>query len=350
MTQKCSVCGQSSRLISSFLSVCSACARSPESREIAAEAHRRSLRSFGLKAPSGSTVSCGQCVNECSMDEGERGMCGLRMSSSDKVVPAFGGEAAVDWYYVPLPTNCVAEWVCGEQGACLPSRGKSLAIFFHGCTFDCLFCQNWHHKEGLSTPARRDTLDRLVRAVDADTRCACFFGGDPTPQLQFALRACDAWMARTEVKPRICWETNGSMSAALADRIADVSLRTRGTVKFDLKAFDENLHYALCGVSNRNTLDNFRRLSARIDEANGAFLVASTLLVPGYIDAAEVEAIAGFIAELDPRIPYSLLAFHPDYLMSDLPVTTLEDARAAVDAAKRAGLQRIHLGNAHLLR
>ena len=117
-----------------------------------------------------------------------------------------------------------------------------------------------------------------------------------------------------------------------------------------MKSFDENLHYSLCGVSNRQTLDNFRRLAGRIPEAKEAFLVASTLLVPGYIDAAEVEAIAGFIAELDPDIPYSLLGFHPDYVMTDLPVTALKDANAAMAAAKRAGLREVHLGNVHLLR
>ena len=226
MTLKCVVCGESHPLMSSFLGVCPVCARKPESREAAAEAHRRSLETFGLKTPSGSGVRCGQCVNGCSMDEGDRGLCGVRMNSSDKVVSAFGDQAAVEWYYDPLPTNCVAEWVCGAKAAYQPVQSKSLAVFFHGCTFDCLFCQNWHHKERLLSHAPLRSLERLVKAVDSDTHCACFFGGDPTPQLQFALRACDEWMSIPEGMPRICWETNGSMSPALADRIAEVSIRT----------------------------------------------------------------------------------------------------------------------------
>lgn len=350
MTGKCRLCGLSYPLMSSFLSLCPACARKPESREIAAEAHCRSLGSFGLKAPIGSGARCGQCVNGCAMDEGERGLCGLRENQSDKVVPVLGIEAAVDWYYDPLPTNCVAEWVCGAESSCKHPARKSLAIFFHGCTFDCLFCQNWHHKEDLFSSVRGRNVESLVKAADAETCCVCFFGGDPTPQLQFALRACDAWMARDENVPRICWETNGSMSSALVAKMADTSLRTGGTVKFDLKAFDENLHYSLCGVSNKQTLENFRELSGRIVGQEGAFLVASTLLVPGYVDAAEVGAIAEFIAGLNPDIPYSLLAFHPDYLVMDLPVTTLDDAMTAAAAAKRAGLREVHLGNVHLLR
>ncbi|RLI07190.1 radical SAM protein, partial [Candidatus Bathyarchaeota archaeon] len=72
------------------------------------------------------------------------------------------------------------------------------------------------------------------------------------------------------------------------------------------------------------------------------------LLVPGYVDAAEVEAIARFIADLDPSIPYSLLVFHPAHLMRDLPVTPLKQAVECYRAARRH-LERVHVGNLSLL-
>jgi pyruvate formate lyase activating enzyme len=78
-------------------------------------------------------------------------------------------------------------------------------------------------------------------------------------------------------------------------------------------------------------------------------LVASTLLVPGYIDEQEVKAIASFIAELDPNIPYALLGFHGSFLMTDMPATSLKHAEACLEAAKTAGLKRVRLGNVHIL-
>jgi pyruvate formate lyase activating enzyme len=78
------------------------------------------------------------------------------------------------------------------------------------------------------------------------------------------------------------------------------------------------------------------------------FLTATTLLVPGYIDAQEVESIAQFIAALNPDVPYSLLAFHPDYAMQDMPVTTEVLAEECRDAAGKH-LNRVNLGNRHLL-
>jgi len=108
---------------------------------------------------------------------------------------------------------------------------------------------------------------------------------------------------------------------------------------------------SLCGVGNSRTLENFTRAAQRIRERpEPPLLIASTLLVPGYIDAEEVKAIASFIAELDPNIPYALLGFHGDFLMKDLPPTSWKQAESCLEAAKAAGLRRVRLGNVHILR
>ena len=90
--------------------------------------------------------------------------------------------------------------------------------------------------------------------------------------------------------------------------------------------------------------------AARIDERPDVpLVVASTLLVPGYVDASEVGRIARFIADIDPAIPYSLLAFAPQFMMPDLPRTSFRHARAAASAAREAGLERVRIANRHLL-
>ena len=72
-------------------------------------------------------------------------------------------------------------------------------------------------------------------------------------------------------------------------------------------------------------------------------------MVPGYIDAQEVGRIAKFIAALNPQIPFSLLAFHPDYHMTDLAPTSRDLAKRCIDAARQAGLSRVKVGNMHLI-
>jgi pyruvate formate lyase activating enzyme len=266
----------------------------------------------------------------------------------------------VQWYHDPLPTNCVADWVCPASTAAGhpeytdtkgPEQGYyNLAVFYKACSFDCLFCQNWHFRERTGAEWLR-SASQLAAAVTDTTRCICFFGGDPACQVENALAA--ASQARQDNKGqilRICWETNGSMSRSFLKKMFEISLESGGCVKFDLKAWDGSLHRALCGASNSRTFRNFEYASSMISRRpDPPPVIASTLLVPGYIEADQVGQIAGFIAKLDPTIPYALLAFHPAFEMNDLPSTSGRQARECLSAAKNAGLERVRIGNVHLL-
>jgi len=188
--------------------------------------------------------------------------------------------------------------------------------------------------------------DELIkRSLSSQVRCVCFFGGSPEPQLHFALRVSRRIVEESRGKVHICWEWNGSASPNLVRQAAELSRESGGTVKFDLKAFNKNLHLALCGVENQRTLDNFKMLARIYGEE---LLTATTLLVPYYIDEQEVENIASFIAQNNPHIPYSLLVFHPDYLLDDLPVTPREQVFDCYDRAVKH-LKRVNIGNRQLL-
>ena len=140
------------------------------------------------------------------------------------------------------------------------------------------------------------------------------------------------------------------MNPAMLRKMAGLSLESGGCIKFDLKAWDERLHIALCGVSNKTTLRNFATLAELTrSRPEPPPLIAGTLLVPGYIDEEEIGKIAAFIAKLNPRIPYSLLAFHPQFMMKDLPTTCRKHAETCLEAARSAGLERVHVGNIPLL-
>lgn len=149
---------------------------------------------------------------------------------------------------------------------------------------------------------------------------------------------------------RVCWETNGFMNPALAEKAVQYALETGGNIKFDLKTWSEDLSIALCGVSNKASLANFKMIGDKFFEKRQGLpvLTASTLLVPGYVDDSEVEGIARFISEVNPDIPYTLLAFYPCYVMNDLPTTTRKQAEECQRVAQRY-LRNTRIGNLHLL-
>lgn len=362
----CTLCGKKSPHISKELGICLDCirCRPEEACAFASRTHERIRRAWGLPSlppDDADGIACNICLNHCRIGDGQWGCCGLRTNIQGKLAGVSAKTGKLSWYHDPLPTNCVGDWVCPGGGECgYPDYSykmgaeygyDNLAVFTHACIFNCLYCQNWHFRHHTFDRAVT-SIEDLAGAVRPNTACVCYFGGDPSPQMPFLLNASRVMQKTNKDRIlRFCWETNGAMSPSLLADAADLSLASGGCIKFDLKAWDETLHMALTGVTNRQTLENFVRLAKYIPlRRDPPFLIASTLMVPGYIDAAEIEQIAGFIASLDPDIPYSLLAFYPEYKMTDLPATSRQEAQACAAAAKQAGLKRVKIGNQHLLR
>ena len=369
---RCRLCGESSMFISGKLGVCLNCIRErpEEALAIVAEVRAKSRRRFGLppEIPRDEDgIRCGMCANDCRIGPGRVGFCGLVANIDGRLVRLGGTpeRGVLEWYYDPLPTNCVAWWFCpGCTGRGYPKYAykpgaetgyKNLAVFYGSCSYDCLYCQNWHYRVLAAEKKPIVSAEELAEIAlrDKKVSCICYFGGDPSSQMAHAIKTSELALegARAENRiMRICWESNGNMNPRLAIRAAELSLESGGVVKFDIKAWDENLNLALCGVSNKATLENFKAIGERFysDRPEVPLLTASTLLVPGYVDAREVEAIAEFIASIDPSIPYTLLAFYPQYVMNDLPNTPRDWAFECFRAARKH-LENVRIGNVHLL-
>lgn len=362
---KCLLCGEVLSGVATCVGICPSCVRTrpEESRARIEEVHAKSREMFGLPSrppsnPQG--IECKLCFQRCKPGNNCKGYCGVRCGCKSSMKTDGRTRALVSFYYDPIPTNCVADWVCaGGTGAgypkychdCGPEVGFcNLAVFFEACNLNCLYCQNWSFRKAHFSP-RWAKIETLEKAVKENTSCICFFGGDPGPQLPYALRLSHKLLrADPERILRICWETNGSSNPAGLREMIRLSLKTGGCVKIDLKAWDPGTHRALCGFDNSMILDNFARAAEWASKRTcPPALVASTPLVPGYIDESEIYGLATFIARINPDIPYALLAFAPQFLMDDSPTTSTDQAEACLEAARQAGLKRVRLGNVHLL-
>jgi pyruvate formate lyase activating enzyme len=346
---KCGICKNEKNFLSEALKVCLDCIRGKPklSKVFIKKAHAESRQKYNLPAFPPKTkggIKCKLCANECQIGEGEKGYCGLRECENGKLKSKVSAQLGLLYFYKdPLPTNCCASWFCEGSKA----RGKrNLAVFFYGCSFNCLFCQNYSHKL-IEIAPKVSVKELLKKAEDPSVFCVCFFGGSPEPQLLFAINFSRKILKKRKIK--ICFEWNGSTNEKLLREAAKISLESGGIIKFDLKAFNENLNYALCGVSNKRVFKNFEIVAKEfLKKAKHPMLCATTLLVPGYVDEIEVEKISKFIAKLNPEIPYSLLVFYPQFYMKDLPITPKEEVFKCFEIAKKY-LKNVHIGNLHLL-
>ncbi len=144
------------------------------------------------------------------------------------------------------------------------------------------------------------------------------------------------------VKEKTClWvllETNGF---GLTGKNLDY-LRDAGVDAFwlDIKAFDPEKHKWLTGCDN----DRILRLPEEI-LARGFVLEVLSLYIPDLVEADQLTEIARILARTDPKIPFTILAFFPEYTMRDFRSPTVTDMVKAYELVMAAGLISVRLGN-----
>lgn len=369
---KCRICGRETITISNRIGVCVNCLREkPEALKLASRIHAEIRQRLGLvqETPRKGILKCPICGRGCILAPSSRGYCSIRVYTGKELKHTVeNNDVAIGlYYYDPHPTNCVAFPVCPAitgrgypQYALYPEgeRGYyNIAVFMGGCNLDCLYCQNWEYRSMSVKGKPKLSLSDLVKAVNYKTTCVCFFGGDPGPWSTFTLKAAEKMIEKAREIGlrvfRICWETNGLWNPLLFKKAVEQSLVTGGIVKIDFKAWSPEVYHALTGVEPQHVeiiKENIRYTAKRFDERREPpLLVISTLLVPGYIDEYEIDQMTRFIAELNPDIPYVFLAFHPDYELVDLPRTSYNHMKKAVEIAKKNGLRNVYIGNEWLL-
>jgi pyruvate formate lyase activating enzyme len=283
-------------------------------------------------------------------------------NTGGKLIRKFGTpeRGLLSWYYDSLPTNCVpADFCAGSSGVgypkwCRTPRGdigwSNLSIFLGSCTYSCLFCQNYSFREQTVEGKPVMTAAQLAAKATDRVGCACYFGGDPASQMPFVIASAKLMREKAERERellRLCLETNLSMNLKSLKEFTELALESGGGIKADLKCWSSETLYALSGVEHRVAYKNLAKRHRARPEVPLAR--ASTLLVPGYVNDEEIRALASFIADLDPTIPYSLLAFHPLYYMDDLPYTKRKDAERYLRICREEGLQKVRIGNPWLL-
>jgi len=108
----------------------------------------------------------------------------------------------------------------------------------------------------------------------------------------------------------------------------------------DIKAYDNEVHRGLTGCSNERILQLPFEIKKR-----GFVLEVLSLFIPGWVEADQIEKIAQILNAEDPQIPYTILAFFPEYQLKEVPSPTLRQMLDAYARVKDVGLRNVRLGN-----
>ncbi len=110
----------------------------------------------------------------------------------------------------------------GEEAPLVPSH----TVFFAGCNFECIYCQNWDISQSANLGAEiaEESLAKIIDLRRKEgSRNVNFVGGDPTPNLLYILKT----MRFSRENIPLVWNSNFYMSEdamKLLDGFADLYL------------------------------------------------------------------------------------------------------------------------------
>ena len=189
-------------------------------------------------------------------------------------------------------------------------------------TLDFGLLDNWAervaNKAPVNPPTRFLSLEKVMGLLDGlDIDRAVFIGTEPSldPELPALAKALHERFASYNIML-----TNGA-------RLTD--MEHIDEVIFSLKAVSDDIYRDYTGCSNRKTLENFVTVYN-----SGKKLQVECLLIPGCIDANEVENLARFVAGVDRDIPLRIDGYFP-LNGCPWPAATASDVERAVESARK---------------
>lgn len=163
-----------------------------------------------------------------------------------------------------------------------------------------------------------------------------FTGGDICCRPEFYCEAARRIKAETDLWVLI--ETNGF--GLVKENLEEFWSAGVDSWWLDIKAYDENVYRRLCGTTNRWILE-----APRLLKDYGFTFEVLTLYIPGWVELDQISKIAELVAEVDPDIYFTVLAFFPEYKLLDVRPPNLQEMIQAYIACRKMGLRRVKLGN-----
>lgn len=227
------------------------------------------------------------------------------------------------------------------------TNDDSIYVLFQGCNFHCKGCYIKDTKVDYHLPndvQRRLQIIRdfrllslsefknIVEELSVNSVKGAVLGGEePTldGELPYVIDVLNHFGIETLLT------TNGSvLDEKMIKELEKVGL---SRVRMSIKAYDENVHKAYTGQTNRRVLENFMFLAK-----SQIKLAVESILIPGLVEYDEIERIAKFIASIDPTIPYRIDGFVP-FRNAPWRAPSPEEVIKAAEIAKK------HLENVYYL-
>ncbi len=273
-------------------------------------------------------VVCTLCPRQCEVADLERGGCGVRENR--------GGDYFTLVYNRPCSLN-VDPIEKKPLFHFLPAT-TAFSTATAGCNIWCRFCQNWaiSQKRPEQVRAVYVTPEQMVALAQREgSRSIAFTYNEPVVFYEWMY---DIAVAAKKAGVRTVMISNGYIQKPPLRELCKVL----SGVKIDLKAFTEKFYKEICDGQLQPVLDTLVEL-----KAVGIWFEIVVLIIPTLNDSdSECRNMCKWIVQnLGPDVPVHFTAFHPMYMLNNLPSTSPRVLERNRQIAFDAGIHYAYVGN-----
>jgi len=187
----------------------------------------------------------------------------------------------------------------GEEHVLIPSH----TIFFSGCTFNCVFCQNWDiSQKNCGIPITPKNVAKLLqKRNNQGSKNINWVGGDPTPHLPFILKT----LKESDVNLPQIWNSNmycTKETMNLLNGIIDVYLT-------DFKYGNDNCAKTLSNVGNYTEIIKRNHKIAQ----DTAEIIIRHLVLPNHIECCSKPILKWISENLPDALVNIMSQYRPEY-------------------------------------
>lgn len=272
-------------------------------------------------------VQCQLCPHFCTLGEGERGKCHVRLNKGGELQTLVYGYP-VSMHVDPIEKKPLFHFFPGEG---ILSYGTA------GCNLSCQHCQNWEisqaEPEEFSVPfVEPEKIIEMAKKQGIRMIAATY--NEPTIDFEYMFEV--AQLAREKGIKNVM-VSSGFINPEPLKQLCGVL----DAANIDLKAFNEDFYKKVCGARLQPVLKSLEYLHAQ-----GVWLEITTLLIPGLNDSPEeIEKLSAWISEhLSKEVPLHFSRFFPHHEMLDKKATPPETLLRAKRIAEKY-LDYVYVGN-----
>ncbi|MGE4357007.1 MAG: AmmeMemoRadiSam system radical SAM enzyme [Candidatus Omnitrophota bacterium] len=274
-------------------------------------------------------VRCFLCKHRCLIEEGKRGVCGVRENKGGVLFSLVHGKL-ISQHVDPIEKKPFYHFLPG-------SSAYSIATV--GCNFKCDFCQNYEISQ-VARDYKRILGDEVSpqevvdSALDYGCQSISYTYTEPTVAYDYYRKIMRLAKEKGLYNNFV---TNGYMTEEVlkdAEGYLDAA-------NVDLKSFSGDFYKKMCGAKLEGVLETIKTIKKM-----NIWIEITTLLIPGFNDSPEeIRKCAEFVYKLGKEIPWHITRFYPHYKMDDISPTPLETLIQAREIGLQTGLKYVYIGN-----